>query len=257
MKSIALLLLYLCLSLPLIMPPQEREWRGIVPLHSTRADVERLLGKPHMQGDIYDYEDEMVSIFYQRHTCEENKGEGYNVPIDTVLFISVNFKNKDRSLSDFPIDWTQYKKTEGGHVPGIAYYSDRDKGISYEIFNGKVRSVEYGGTTADAHLRCPDTLKPPKLFSSDVLTAAGKELLDRFVLRLKQEPEACGMISLNQEYKKDDEIEGMRRSVEEYLRRTHGAVYDRLSIYPSFQKDDMEFIILRKNGKRPLPFPDK
>ena len=257
MKSIALLLLCLCWSLSMMTPPQEKGWRGIVPLHSTRADVERLLGKPDMQGDLYDYEDESANIIYQRHTCEENKGEGYNVPMDTVLFIRVNFKNKDRSLSDFPIDWTKYEKTEGGDVEGVAYYSNENEGITYGTSYGKVHSVEYGGTTADAHLRCPDSLKPPKVFSSGELTAAGKELLDRFVLRLKREPGAWGMINLDQAYKKPDEVQRMRRSVEAYLRCAHGSIYDRLSIGLNFQKHDMEFLIFRKDRKRPIPFPDK
>ena len=255
MKSILPLLLYVCLSLPIVTPQEDRGWRGIIPLHSTRADVERLIGKPDMHGDLYDYEDESVSILYQRHTCEENKGEGWNVPTDTVIRISVDFKNKDRSLSDFPIDWTQYEKTEGGDVPGIAYYSDRDKGISYETRYGRVRAVIYGGKTADARLHCPDSLKPPQLFSSGDLTAAGQELLDRFVLRLKQESGTWGMINLN--YKNPAESERMKKSVEQYLRRTHCLVYDRLSINISHQQDDMEFLIFRKDRKRPIPFPDK
>lgn len=256
MKSITLLLL-LCLSLSAITPPQEKGWRGIVPLHSTRVDVERLLGKPNMEGRLYDYEDERVNIIYQRHTCEENEGEGYNVPIDTVLFIRVSFKNKDRALSDFAIDWTKYEKTEGGHVEGVAYYSDSDKGISYGTRYGKVHSVEYGGTTADAHLKCPDTLKPPALFSAGELTPAGKKLLDSFGLRLKREPKSSGLIILDQEYQKPGEAERMRRSVEEYLCRTHGSVYARLSIIMRSQQDDMELLIFLKDQKNPIRFPDK
>jgi hypothetical protein len=257
MKSITLLLLYWCLSLPMVSPLQERGWRGIIPLHSTRADVERLIGKPDMQGNLYDYEDERVKIIYQRHTCEENKGEGYNVPIDTVLSIIVNFKNKDRPLSDFPIDWTEYEKMEGGHVEGVAHYFNRAKGISYGTRYGKVHYAEYGGTTADAHLRCPASLKPPALFSFSKLTPAGKKLIDSFVLRVKAELGASGLINLNQEYKKPDEVESMKRSIEEYLRRTHSSIYDRLAIGLSFQKDDIEFLIFLKDQKCPIPFPDK
>ena len=257
MKFIMLLLLSGCWCLPTAAPQEGKGWRGIVPLHSTRADVERLLGKPDLQGDRYDYEDERVSIIYQRHSCEENKGEGFNVPIDTVLFIRVNFKNTDRSLSDFPVDWTQYEKKEGGHVGGYAYYTNRDKGISYETYNGKVVAVEYGQTTVDAHLRCPESLKPPKLFSSGELTAAGRELLDGFALRLKRESGASGMINLNREYRKPDEIERMRRSVEEYMRRAHCPIYGQVSINLSYQKDDIELFIFLKGRERPIRFPDK
>jgi hypothetical protein len=166
---------------------QEKGWRGIVPLHSTHADVERLIGKPELPGEVYDYEAERASVIYQRHTCEESKGEGYNVPKGTVLFIRVNFKNREKPMSEFPVDWSQYEKAEGGHVRGFAYYFNRDKGISYDIYEGRVVAVEYGGTTADAHLRCPESLKPPRLFSAEGLTSAGRELLDRFALRLKRE----------------------------------------------------------------------
>jgi hypothetical protein len=157
MKFIVLLLLSLCMSLT-VAPPQDKGWRGIIPLHSTRADVERLLGESNTRGAIYDLEDVRVSIIYQRHTCEENKGKGFNVPRDTVLRIIVGFKNKDQSLSDFPLDVTQYKKTEGGHVRGYAYYTNEEQGITYETYFDKVVTVTYGETTADVHLRCPDTL---------------------------------------------------------------------------------------------------
>jgi hypothetical protein len=238
----------------MVKPQEDKGWRGILPLHSTRADVEQLLGKPNFEGGRYDYEGERVSIIYQIHTCEKSKGEGWNVPIDTVVRISVSFKNKGRPLSDFPIDWTQYEKTEGGHVIGYVYYTNRDKGISYEAYNDKIVAVIYGATTADAHLSCPDTFKPPKLFSSGDLTAAGQELLNRFMLRLKCEPEAYGMINLNQEYK---QAESMRRSVEEYLKRTHASVYNRLAINMISQQDEIELFILLKDRKQPLRFPNK
>lgn len=252
------LLLVVTFHLPVVAGgAQEQVWRDIKPLHSTRSDVERLLGKPHMQGDVYDYDGERVSIIYQRHTCEQSNGEGYNVPMDTVLFFVVNFKNKDRSLSDFPIDWTQYEKAEGGHVAGVANYYDRDRGISYGTRDGKVHYVVYGGKTSDEHLRCPESMKAPKLFSSGEITIAGRELLDRFVLRLKREKGSWGLISLNQEYKKPEEVERMRRSLEDYLGLKHGAVRDRLLVNLSYQAEDMELFILVEGQKQLIRFPDK
>lgn len=257
MKFIAQVVFYMCLSQTVITPPQDKGWRGIVPLHSTRADVERLLGKPNTKLAFYDDEEGRAHIIYQSRSCEENKGEGWNVPLDTVVSIRIDFANTDRAISDFPIDLTRYEKRGGGHVPGVVYYTNRDEGISYETSYGKVRAVEYGGTTANAHLRCPASLKPPALFSSSELTPAGKKLLDSFVLRLKREPEAGGLVNLNQENKTPDEAESMKRSVEEYLRCTHDSIRDRLAIGLTFQRDDMEFLIFRKDQKHPLRFPDK
>lgn len=55
----------LLMTLALLVPATAREWRGIVPLHSTRADVERLLGPPQ-PGTVSGYrtETERVSIMY-------------------------------------------------------------------------------------------------------------------------------------------------------------------------------------------------
>jgi len=49
-----------------------KPWRGIVPLRSTRVDVERLLGAPSMDhGDtvVYETGDERVSIEYSKGGC--------------------------------------------------------------------------------------------------------------------------------------------------------------------------------------------
>src|SRR5690349_3773129 len=43
-------------------------WRGIVPLKSTRADVERFLGKPNELG-LYEVNGEHVTIIYSEGPC--------------------------------------------------------------------------------------------------------------------------------------------------------------------------------------------
>jgi len=52
MRYVTVLLLCLGGLLLTSFPPQKSGWRGIVPLHSTRADVERLIGKPNFQDDL-------------------------------------------------------------------------------------------------------------------------------------------------------------------------------------------------------------
>jgi hypothetical protein len=45
-------------------------WRGIVPLHSTRSEVEKLIGLPMRPGvTTYDLVDERVNIDYSTDTC--------------------------------------------------------------------------------------------------------------------------------------------------------------------------------------------
>ena len=63
----------LSLILALNFVIQAKGWRGIVPLHSTRADVEQLLGPPDRKGNkpvvSYDLEKEQVTIIYSREPC--------------------------------------------------------------------------------------------------------------------------------------------------------------------------------------------
>jgi hypothetical protein len=82
-------------------------------------------------------------------------------------------------------------------------------------------------------------------------------LLDKFALRLKRDKSVWGLISLNQEYKKLEESERMRRSVEAYISLKHGAVRDRLMVDLSYQAEDMELLILVEGQKQPIRFPDK
>jgi len=54
-RSLPLLLFVItCLLILLPRGAAAKSWQGITPLHSTRADVERVLGKPVMDSDIYD-----------------------------------------------------------------------------------------------------------------------------------------------------------------------------------------------------------
>lgn len=52
--------------------PLPNEWRGLVPLRSTRSDVERLLGKPAIHPtafENYNTETERVDVIYSPGPC--------------------------------------------------------------------------------------------------------------------------------------------------------------------------------------------
>jgi hypothetical protein len=98
-----------CLILCLVNVPFAKEWRGIVPLHSTRAEVKKLFGKPLFEEnsviDVYDVDDGRINIMYVRQRCERglpaNWGN-WNVPVNTVVEITVNLK-KPSPFSDLKI----------------------------------------------------------------------------------------------------------------------------------------------------------
>ena len=158
-----LLLVIVHLSQSQAAPAQEEGWRGIVPLRSTRGDVERVLGKPIDDlGYLYDTGKERILVYYQSEPCAAGDTQGrparggWNVPRDTVLSFRVHLKTKVR-FSDLKIDRAIYKEARHPHGPDIVYYNNDEAGQSYEVDggDGTVRSVSYYWRTKDESLRCP------------------------------------------------------------------------------------------------------
>src|SRR5262245_15716850 len=111
-----------------------KEWRGIVPLHSTRADVERLLGKPNAKYERYDIENEEAEIFYSKGRCVN----GWDVPLDTVIDISVTFKQTQK-FADLKVDLSKYETFRDPEVTSHTYFSNRQEGVMYVVFEATNR----------------------------------------------------------------------------------------------------------------------
>lgn len=131
-----------------------KAWREIVPLHSTRADVERLLGPPNIEGWGFDLEGERALITYADRTgCEEGLPAGWNVPADTVVEISVSIGG-EVTVGDVLVRGRTYDQIRAVRTPNI-YYVDRQEGIRYSTIDGMVTSITYFGSEADdKKLRC-------------------------------------------------------------------------------------------------------
>src|SRR5215212_1448805 len=73
-----------------------KEWHGIIPLHSTRADVLRILGKSTIGNDLYDVEEGRANIMYVRRRCQQGLPAdwgNWDVAPDTVVNISISLKS--------------------------------------------------------------------------------------------------------------------------------------------------------------------
>ena len=165
----------IALILALTLMTQAKEWRGIVPLRSTRADVERLLGptiddpsNKNSYVDTYQTEEERVTVLYSDGPlCNGYLLRGYRVPKDTVVSIIV--RATPFPFSDLKLDSSKYKEISGGDAIDFSYFTDEDEGIGYQVHwrsvakgadgkdRGRVRfvnSVTYGPRAKDKHLRC-------------------------------------------------------------------------------------------------------
>ncbi len=135
MMTIKAFLLCSCITTFMIGLAQNVGWRGIVPLHSTREDVERLLGpsaKPDGYSEVYDLGKEAVFIKYSSGPCRKERKGGYNVPSGTVKQIRVSSSAKPQ-FSDLQIDENKYEKTVDPELPGVFHYVNREEGIAYEV----------------------------------------------------------------------------------------------------------------------------
>jgi hypothetical protein len=150
MKFIAsIILVSFCLVLTLLAQ-QEKGWHGIVPLHSSRTDVEKLLG-PSADSCrcLYKTEHEIIHIQYSDYSCEDDS-RGWDVPLDTVLLINVSPKTEVR-LADLKLDLTKYQKTDNKFSPGMSFYTHEDGSI-FIIVTGTdelVGSINYQPTKND------------------------------------------------------------------------------------------------------------
>jgi hypothetical protein len=109
---------------------QAKEWRGIVPLKSTRADVERLFGKPNGLGR-YEFDNERAYIDYAKG-CDQLQDCLCVVPKDTVISIFVTLET-NLKLSELKIDRSKYKKSRSAHLPSILNFTNDEEGVTYTI----------------------------------------------------------------------------------------------------------------------------
>ena len=169
------------LSVPilLILPSisQAKEWRGLVPLHSTRKDVEQLLGPPPPPPkdgtriytpselrSIYFLDEGEVYVAYAREEWLERIKCSDLIPLDTVISIQITFKKK-AELSDFQIDEKEFITFDPSEPPNIGFKAlvDDDQGIAICTHDGKVDDITYYANARDREV-CPAVGSDPKQF---------------------------------------------------------------------------------------------
>jgi len=194
-----------------------KSWRGIEPLHSTRADVLRLLGNPFDDKSpymwTYDFPEERASIhFASGAPCEQGLPDGWKVPKDTVLEID-SYLSVPKKTTEVLTANREYERVQTVHTPGLNYYIDADEGIRFTVNDGLVTNMRYGPSAKDKEYRCGEykyaapVLQGAKLKSvehypldefGDIRYEDAQGRLDNFVIQLfrlhEQEPEWRGYI---------------------------------------------------------------
>lgn len=151
---LCLIAIFLVFSLPTIA--QAKPWRGIVPLKSTRADVERLLGVPGKHGR-YQFDEERAYVNYAgAGPCHPANGCLCLVSEDIVISIRVELEVEMR-FSTLNLDSKKYEKLISPQDPNLASYSNDEEGIIYtvDLKNDDVTAIEYLPTSKD----CQEVLR--------------------------------------------------------------------------------------------------
>ena len=118
-------------------------WRGIEPLKSTRADVERLLGEPTQHGR-YQFDKERAYIDHAgTGPCASINQCLCNVPEGTVISIYVELE-VEMSFSGLKLNKRNYTRVTSRRSPTIATYSNEKIGIIYTVDekDGDVTAIE-------------------------------------------------------------------------------------------------------------------
>lgn len=131
-------------------------WRGIVPLQTSRLQVEQTLGPPVEPCDKqcnYKSGADRVFVRYSGEPCSQNYP--WRIPVDTVIEVSI-YTAKDKKISELRLDRRKFKKTNDPELDGYYWYEDEAQGVSYSVSkNGRVTGTHWiGSSNDDQKLRC-------------------------------------------------------------------------------------------------------
>lgn len=142
-----------------------KEWRGITPLYSTRADVQRILGPARHDfptgHSIYTIDGAAVEIVFAVQSADGERCASGVLP-GTVLSIYATPKS-GTLLTDLEIDPTHSKVFSFEGLDYRAYY-DKQSGFLVSVLDGKPLQLWYLANDADRHL-CSQYYRNPKHFT--------------------------------------------------------------------------------------------
>jgi hypothetical protein len=114
---------------------QTISWDKLIPLESTRTDVEKILGKPELyfkSFGTYKTEFGKFSVWYSKGGCVKNSRElQYNVPAGKFVNFIV-YLRKEMPLEAFVKDKANYIKSDSPFMSGRFFYTSPDRMTVYE-----------------------------------------------------------------------------------------------------------------------------
>jgi hypothetical protein len=263
----------LFIILALAAASEAKEWRGIIPLHSTRQDVERKFGKPDRQPSydaFYTLKDVSVLFHFSEGDC--NKWPyGWDVPAGTVEEITV-YPSGDLMLSELKFDRSKFREAFDVHYR-IRHFIDDEAGYSIVASDGdkKIMHFSYYWAANEKFSRCRDSItglpkgRPQAGYESRfdwydfASLAEGNKHLDTFAQALLRDPNTEGYIfgyAGQRAYKDEGELRA--EQAKSYVVEKYGIKAERIWAvdggHSTYQV--VELYVLPAGGDVPRPSPN-
>ena len=236
---------------------------GIVPLHSTRADVERLYGEPIRDSCLCNFRTskETIHVAFATAYCAGPE-YGWNVPRDTVQSFRVNLNDPPR-LSELAPDLNGFVERYSPDDSRTTYYTNVEKGVVFSVQDGHVISVEYFAPAKENGKRCAgfppyDGVPPPTPFSTifrqDKIHV--EAVLDNFAVELSTNTRTRGYI-VAYAGKESRRGEGKKMAVEarQYLSKRRMIATDRIVAIDGGFRETAQYDLFSLSPKMPPPTP--
>jgi hypothetical protein len=112
-------------------------WRGLTPLKTTRAQVEKVLGKPmphsvNPHAASYETDAGRVSVLYSSGSCTSQDKSGWDVPELTIIDIKF-YPKSPPDFAGLKIDLKNFEKSAQPGSIGIDEYSNYRDGIAITV----------------------------------------------------------------------------------------------------------------------------
>ena len=141
------------------------EWRGLIPLKSTRADVVRVFGECTEKETYCEFTIEKEDIIIQFASPNNCSG----VPADTVLSIQRELQN-ETTFEALQLDKRRFKSFDPARYQKLGYrgFIDEKTGLLLKTLSGQVFQINYIATK-DERAQCRDYYAEPRRFVEVIL----------------------------------------------------------------------------------------
>jgi hypothetical protein len=248
---------------------QEMGWKGVIPLRSSKSEVEKILGKPlkeECNNCTYQTDREKVFVAYSEVPCK-GLTTGWNVPKDTVLHLAVY----PQEGSPIPIPELRGEKS---FYVSTGTFVLPEKGVAYTLEhpNGpvemrEVKQVLYMPRESDNNLRCDGfppyhpvgSMYAPQSSFGDKAEATG--FLDNLIVEMlnlnSAEWVAYTIVYVEKELS-DSEYDKLFKKFENYVYKKRKASSEMLRLTKGGRRESfsIEVFILKKDQPPPMPSPD-